>query len=316
MLLLTTVAQARADGAPVHAVLRGSAVLHNGGAVATISSPSATAQSRTIRAAWARAGADPADAGYLEGHGSGTPLGDAVELEGLASVFSTRATPLPIGSVKANIGHLDHAAGVAGLVRALLSVRHGELYPAVHFRSATGGTDPARLGVEIPRAARPWADPVRLAGVSSFSLGGVNAHCVVQRAPAEDGPGERPDPASQEPPRLVAVSARTPEALALLCVRLSSALRDGRLPLDDVAFTLNEGRDHYAHRVAVRARDTEELAVRLAAEATWLAQEEPRDVAGGAPRVVLLAAADGTASTELADGLRRAGCTPRRRARP
>ncbi|WP_308218001.1 non-ribosomal peptide synthetase [Streptomyces sp. BSP1] len=310
VLLLTTVAQARADGAPVHAVLRGSAVLHNGGAVATISSPSASAQSRTIRAAWERAGADPGDAGYLEGHGSGTPLGDAVELEGLASVFSTRATPLPIGSVKANIGHLDHAAGVAGLVRALLSVRHGELYPAVHFRSATGGTDPARLGVEIPRAARPWADPVRLAGVSSFSLGGVNAHCVVQRAPAEDGPTEQPDPASQEPPRLVGVSARTPEALALLCVRLSSALRDGRLPLDDVAFTLNEGRDHYAHRVAVRARDTEELAVRLAAEATWLAQEEPRDVTGGAPRVVLLAGADGMAPTELADGLRRAGVRP------
>ncbi|WP_217990791.1 polyketide synthase, partial [Streptomyces albidoflavus] len=310
VLLLTTVAQARADGAPVHAVLRGSAVLHNGGAVATISSPSATAQSRTIRAAWGRAGADPADAGYLEGHGSGTPLGDAVELEGLASVFSTRDTPLPIGSVKANIGHLDHAAGVAGLVRALLSVRHGELYPAVHFRSATGGTDPARLGVEIPRAARPWADPVRLAGVSSFSLGGVNAHCVVQRAPAEDGPGEPPDPASQEPPRIVGVSARTPEALALLCVRLSSALRDGCLPLDDVAFTLNEGRDHYAHRVAVRARDTEELAVRLAAEATWLAQEEPRDVTGGAPRVVLLAGTDGAAPTELADGLRRAGVRP------
>ncbi|MFB6590823.1 amino acid adenylation domain-containing protein [Streptomyces diastaticus] len=310
VLLLTTVAQARADGAPVHAVLRGSAVLHNGGAVATISSPSATVQSRTIRAAWERAGADPADAGYLEGHGSGTPLGDAVELEGLAAVFGTRTTPLPIGSVKANIGHLDHAAGVAGLVRALLSVRHGELYPTVHFRSATGGTDPAGLGVEILRAARPWADPVRLAGVSSFSLGGVNAHCVVQRAPAEDGPGKPADPAPKDPPRLVGVSARTPEALALLCVRLSSALRDGHLPLDDVAFTLNEGRDHYAHRVAVRARDTEDLAVRLAAEATWLAQEEPRADAGGAPRVVLLPDAGGRAATELADGLRRAGVRP------
>ncbi|MFE1403371.1 amino acid adenylation domain-containing protein [Streptomyces sp. NPDC058770] len=307
VLLLTTVARARADGAPIHAVLRGSAVLHNGGAVATISSPSAVVQSRTIRKAWAAAGVDPVHAGYLEGHGSGTPLGDAVELEGLAAVFGTRDTPVPIGSVKANIGHLDHAAGVAGLVRAILGVKHGELYPSVHFRRATGGVDPADLGVEVVGAHRPWGEAPRLAGVSSFSLGGINAHCVVQRPPAEDGAEEPDDPADDPAPHLVGVSARTPEALAALCARLSTALRAGRLPLADIAFTLNQGRDHYAHRVAVRARDTEELAVRLAAEATWLAQDGTRDAPARPPRVVLLPDAEGRAATGTAAELRRCG---------
>lgn len=306
VLLLTTVGRARADGAPIHAVLRGSAVLHNGAAVATISSPSAVVQSRTIRKAWAVAGLDPALAGYLEGHGSGTPLGDAVELEGLATVFANRGTPLPIGSVKANIGHLDHAAGVAGLVRAILSVKHGELYPSVHFQRATGGVEPAELGVEVVGAYRTWGDGPRLAGVSSYSLGGVNAHCVVQQPPA----GDVTEDAGDSAVRLVGVSARTPEALLNLCIRLSTVLRAGQPPLADVAFTLNQGRDHYPHRVAVLARDTEDLAVRLAAEATWVAQDDAQENPGRAPRVVVLPDADGNEATELIAELRRCGVRP------
>ncbi|MEV0245279.1 condensation domain-containing protein [Nocardia sp. NPDC050712] len=183
ILLLTTVARAQADRAPIHAVIRGSATRHNGAAAATISTPSATGQARVIERAWAKAGLDPRTAGYLETHGSGTRLGDAVELEGLTAVFgASRPRPLPIGSVKTNIGHLDHASAIAGLVKAVLSVSASELYPSLHFTRPTGGFDLAGAGIEVLTEARPWTGP-RVAGVSSFSLGGSIAHCVVVQAP-------------------------------------------------------------------------------------------------------------------------------------
>ncbi|AXK31681.1 polyketide synthase [Streptomyces armeniacus] len=289
-LLLTTVDRALADGAPVHAVIRGSAVLHSGRASATMSAPSARAQARVVAKAWAAAGLDPVLAGYLEGHGSGTPLGDAVELEGLASVFGTRPEPLPIGSVKANIGHLDAAAGMAGLLRAVLSVRHGELYPTVNYRKPTGGVDLGELGLEVLTAARPWAGAGRLAGVSSFSLGGINAHCVVQQPPE---PPRRAPAHGDGLPRVVAVSARTHAALRQLCADLAGALREGAEDLADVAFTLNHGRAAYEHRVAVTARDTRELATQLAAQATWLGEAPDRPSGRrSSPKVVLLLSPD------------------------
>ncbi|WP_280356195.1 condensation domain-containing protein [Nocardia otitidiscaviarum] len=188
-LLLTTLARARADRAPVYAVIRGSAVLHNGHSSATISTPSAATQARVIDRAWRKAGVDPRTAGYLEAHGSATRLGDAVELEGLRTAFADRDTPLPIGSVKTNIGHLDHAAGVAGLVKAVLSVSCGQLFPSLHFHRPTGDLDLAAAGIEVVTTPRPWpGDTPRLAGVSSYSLGGANAHCVIQQAPDARSP--------------------------------------------------------------------------------------------------------------------------------
>lgn len=279
VVLLTTVERAMADGAPVHAVLRGSATLHNGRAAPTISTPSARAQATVIARAWRAAGTDPALAGYLETHGSGTPLGDAVELEGIAIAFGQRSGRLPIGSVKASIGHLDHAAGVVGLIKAVLSVRHGELYPSPHFERLPAGAEAAE--VEVVTAARPWEcdDGPRLAGVSSFSLGGINAHCVVREPPPLP---DRPEHQTGQR-ALVGVSARDRAALATLCRDLAVALRGSDLDFRDVVFTLNRGRTHHEHRIAVLARDTEDLAVQLAAQATWLAAEEPGPLAVGLP---------------------------------
>jgi acyl transferase domain-containing protein len=149
VLLLTTLERALDEGAFIHAVIRGSAVVHNGRHSATIATPSAKSQAEAIRRAWRNAGADLSTAGYVEAHGSGTRLGDAVEVEGLALARSGTANAhalLPIGSVKTNLGHLDHAAGIAGLVKTVLSVRHAELYPTLHF------TRPA----EDSRAGRTW----------------------------------------------------------------------------------------------------------------------------------------------------------------
>lgn len=280
ILLLTTVARALADGAPIHAVIRGSATRHNGAAAATISTPSAAAQSAVIAKAWESAGLDPHAAGYLETHGSGTRLGDAVELESISAVFGG-GPGLPIGSVKTNIGHLDHASGIAGLVKAVLSVSEAQLFPSLHFTRPTGGFDLAAAGIDVVTESRPWSgDAVRVAGVSSFSLGGSIAHCVVSQAP--------PVPTTQPSRRahLIGVSARTPEALSELCARLAEAVRSTEAALDEVAATLTVGRDQYEHRAAVTASDTAELAEALD-KAAVRAHRVPT-----APRVVLLLSPD------------------------
>ncbi|RKN04859.1 condensation domain-containing protein [Streptomyces radicis] len=288
VLLLTTLERALDEGAFIHAVLRGSATAHNGRHSATIATPSARAQADVIRRAWDRAGLDIATAGYVEAHGSGTRLGDAVEVEGLALARPGERRPLAVGSVKTNVGHLDHAAGIAGLVKTILSVRHGELYPTLHFRRPAAEVDLEGARLDVVAALRPWRpDGVRRAGVSSFSLGGVNAHVVV----------EEPPPAPVAPPDgrplAVGVSARGEAELVALCERLSVELRDGGPALADVAWTLNAGRDHHTHRVGVVASRTRDLAVGLAAAVTWRRLDGARPgPAGPAPRVVFLLSGD------------------------
>ncbi|MDT0377535.1 condensation domain-containing protein [Streptomyces sp. DSM 42041] len=324
VLLLTTVDRALREGAFIHAVIRGTAVVHNGRHSATIATPSARSQAEAIRRAWQHAGADIGTAGYLETHGSGTRLGDAVEVEGLALARTgvpEGAGDLPVGSVKTNLGHLDHAAGIAGLVKTVLSVRHGELYPSLHFDRPAEDVDLRAARLEVVTDTRSWQADVRRAGVSSFSLGGINAHCVVEQPPAATGAGgpSRPSRADRAR-RLVGVSARTADDLVLLCERLSLVLRDENPPLDDVARTLNEGRDHHPHRRSVVAGTTAELATQLAAHALWTRLDatedegapgdgrEPGSGTGGRadgsgssapPRVVLLLSGD---ATGLPDG--------------
>ncbi|MFD7221255.1 condensation domain-containing protein [Streptomyces sp. NPDC059892] len=314
VLLLTTLERALADGAFIHAVIRGSAVVHNGRHSATISTPSARSQAEVIRKAWRSADLDIGTAGYVEAHGSGTRLGDAIEAEGLALARPGDRRGLAVGSVKTNLGHLDHAAGIAGLVKTILSVRHGELYPSLHFERAADEVDLDGARLDVVTSLRPWRDEVRRAGVSSFSLGGVNAHCVVEQAPptavrrsaedtGDDAAGGTAGGPGADAARLVGVSARTPAELIALCERLSLELRHSTQPLADVARTLNEGREHHPCRVGAVARRTTELAVRLAAEATWqrldtpATEESPRPAGTGsrpaaAPRVVFLFSGD------------------------
>jgi acyl transferase domain-containing protein/non-ribosomal peptide synthetase component F len=302
VVVLTTLERALAEGAFIHAVIRGSAVVHNGRHSATISTPSARSQAQVITKAWRNASLDPATAGYIETHGSGTRLGDAVEAEGLALARPDGDRTVKVGSVKTNIGHLDHAAGIAGLVKAVLSVHHGELYPSLHFEEPADEVDLEGARLEVVTSLERWDDETRRAGVSSFSLGGVNAHCVVEQPPVP--PATAPVRPAAGTPQLVAVSARSRADLLSQCERLSLALRHSAHPLADVARTLNEGRDHEPHRASVVARDTSELAARLAAEVTWRRLEAPEAPeaheapeaaatdAMAAPRVVFLLSAD------------------------
>ncbi|HWM35613.1 MAG TPA: beta-ketoacyl synthase N-terminal-like domain-containing protein, partial [Streptomyces sp.] len=303
VLLLTTLERALEEGAFIHAVIRGSAVVHNGRHSATIATPSAKSQAEVISKAWRRAALDIGKAGYVEAHGSGTKLGDAVEVEGLALARGEAGGELPIGSVKTNLGHLDHAAGIAGLVKTILSVRHAELYPTLHFTRPGEDVDLRAARLDVVTSARPWEAEVRRAGVSSFSLGGINAHCVVEQPPALTASAAE---ASSPAPQLVGLSARSETDLVTLCERLSLELRDGTTPLADVVMTLNEGRDHHRHRMGVVARTSSDLALKLAAQVTWRRLEAPQDDADAAvkspeptgssapptPRVVLLLSGD------------------------
>ncbi|MFP8884609.1 condensation domain-containing protein [Streptomyces mangrovi] len=290
VLLLTTLERALEEGAFVHAVIRGTATAHNGRHSATIATPSARAQAEVITRAWERAGLDIRTAGYVEAHGSGTRLGDAVETEGLALARPGERRPLAVGSVKTNIGHLDHAAGVAGLVKTILSVRYGELYPSLHFERPAAEVDLDGARLEVVTSLRPWrTEGVRRAGVSSFSLGGVNAHCVVEEPPPV--PAAAPDAEPDGAPRVVGVSARTEADLHTLCERLSLELRDGRAVLADVAWTLNTGRDHHPFRVGAVAGRTRDLATALAAAVTWR-RLAPAAGPATAPRVVCLLSGD------------------------
>ncbi|HEX6038059.1 type I polyketide synthase, partial [Longimicrobium sp.] len=274
LVVLKRLDDALADGDTVHAVIRGSAINNDGAEKVGYTAPGLAGQARVISEAWSVAGVDPSTAQYVETHGTGTPLGDAVELQALAQVLarSGGGHPCAIGSVKPNVGHLDAAAGIAGLIKAVLALAHGELPPSLHCAvphpeiAASGGR------VAVNTELRPWVrnGTPRRAGVSSFGIGGTNAHVVLEEAPPPAPSG--PSRAAQ----LLVVSARTPTALATLAGRLAHALEHEGPPLADAAFTLRTGRRELEHRLSVVCGDAAEGAARLRAAAARGTRPVPR----------------------------------------
>ncbi len=202
VVVLKTLARALADGDPVRAVILGSAV-NNDGASNGLTAPSGSAQREVLRAAYRRAGAQPRDVQYVEAHGTGTPLGDPIEAGALGEVLgavASRRAPLLVGSAKTNVGHLEGAAGVVGLIKTTLAIQRRRVPPSLNFETPNQHIPLAALGLEIPTSARAWPEPTRplLAGVSSFGLGGTNSHVVLR---------EWPGPAPQGPPSTIATPA-------------------------------------------------------------------------------------------------------------
>ncbi len=266
-LLLTTLERALDERLPVHAVIRGGAVNQDAERSNGITAPSPLAQADVISTAWARAGVEPESIGYVEAHGTGTELGDPIEVQGLTRAFGQRTGRrgfCAIGSVKTNIGHLMGAAGVAGLTKTVLALKHRELPPSLHYREANPYIDFEGSAVRVNTQLRAWepdGEGVRRAGVSSFGLSGTNAHLVLEEAP------RRPVPqAEDEVPGhgvLVTLSAKTRPALERYLREVARHLERATAPLADIAFTLNRGRDDHPHRFATWARTREELRVRL-----------------------------------------------------
>ncbi|MCA9126864.1 MAG: SDR family NAD(P)-dependent oxidoreductase [Planctomycetales bacterium] len=266
LVLLKRLSDAQRDGNRVLAVLRGSCVNHDGRCSA-VTVPNGDSQQALIRGALHNASLHPDHLGYVETHGTGTSLGDPIEIDALSQVFSERTAEdrLVLGSVKANLGHLESAAGIAGVLKVLAMLRHDQLPPQPPIDRLNSHVDWERAPVQVSRTLQPWPkDPQlsRYAGVSSFSFGGTNAHVVLADAPqgiAVDGQtGD--DQESHE--HLFVLSAKTADALERRMDGLVESLKDQEPA--DVAYTLAAGRDHFNHRAAIVASSTGQLKSTLA----------------------------------------------------
>ncbi|HEV2146073.1 MAG TPA: aminotransferase class III-fold pyridoxal phosphate-dependent enzyme [Longimicrobiaceae bacterium] len=262
VVVLKRLADALADGDHVHAVIRGSAINNDGSGKVGFTAPSVGGQTRVIAEALAVAAVEPETIQYVETHGTGTPLGDAVEVQALHKVFAgprSSGDLCALGSAKTAVGHLDAAAGVTGLIKATLAMERGEIPPTLNFRKPNPHIEFASDTFFVNTRTRPWArnGTPRRAGVSSFGIGGTNAHVVLEEAPpaAPSGPSR--------PSQLLVLSARTGPALRAAAERLADHLERGGHPLPDVAFTLCTGRKQMAHRMALTCRDTAEAVRKL-----------------------------------------------------
>ncbi|MEI5101880.1 beta-ketoacyl synthase N-terminal-like domain-containing protein [Streptomyces sp. PmtG] len=273
IVVLKRLDDALADGDHIHAVLRGIAVNHNGFRATGMSAPSARGQAEVIVDAWRQAGTAPLD--YVECHGSGTRLGDVIEAEGLRQAFAEVGLddPCGISGVKGNIGHLNHAAGVAGLLKVLAGLRHGTRYPNPNFTTPNPLIDfsgPVRVDTRAT-VWEPAPGATRRAGVSSFGLTGTNVHAVIEEPPAKAHAPARKEQAAE----LVTLSAKSPRALAVYARRVAGFLDGTGHALPEVAHALNRGRDDHPYRWATAARDSRDLAARLRAPRTGAPEPSP-----------------------------------------
>ncbi|MGB0129290.1 MAG: polyketide synthase, partial [Rhodocyclaceae bacterium] len=266
-VVLRRLRDALAAGDRVLAVVRGSAINQDGRSNG-LTAPNGPAQEAVLRAALADAGVAPAQVGYLEAHGTGTSLGDPIEVNALGAVMGEgrpAMRPLAIGSVKANIGHLEAAAGLAGLAKAVLALRRREIPPHLHLKALNPYIDWASLPLTVPTAATPWpaGEGPRIAGVSSFGFSGTNAHVIVEEVP----PSAPVVPGFERPLHLLALSARDEAALAELVVRHRAGLAapDAEATVGDWCFTANAGRSHLAQRLSVQGTSAADLDAALAA---------------------------------------------------
>lgn len=267
IVVLRRLPEAREARDVVMAVIRGTAMNNDGALKAGYTAPSVDGQAEVIAEALAVADVDAATIGYVEAHGTGTPLGDPIEVAALTTAFREYTQEkgyCALGSVKTNVGHLDAAAGVTGLIKAVLAVRHAAIPPTLNFTTANPELDLDTSPFYVNSDLRPWPtwDTPRRAGVSSFGIGGTNVHVVIEQAPADDRPApERTSVSARpavttEPIHVFPLSARTPAALTAGAERLAGYLEQHpEEDLDDVAYTLACRRRAFEYRQSVVFRD-------------------------------------------------------------
>ena len=265
IVLLKRFSRAIADGDSIQGVILGSSI-NQDGHTNGISLPSAEAQSRLVQDACRDAGVSPIEIGFVEAHGTGTAVGDPIEAHALAEALcKDRLTPLPIGSIKTNLGHLETAAGVAGLLKAMLVLQHGKIPASLHFNTPNPNVDFEKLKLRVPTAVEtlPETGAERLAGVNSFGFGGANAHVILAEPPASP----RIDYGAVWPERAwpIVLSARSEDALRGCAMTLAEWLTErlnlnGASPLlPDLTYTLGARRNHHPHRLTLVARTVAEL---------------------------------------------------------
>ena len=281
IVALKPLAAALADGDRIHAVIRGSAVNNDGSMKMGFAAPNATAQADVIAEAHAVAGIDSSTVGYVETHGTGTPLGDPIEIDGLRRAFGVsemhRPGPCIIGSVKSNIGHLNMASGIAGLVKTILCLEHRAIPPLLHFDSPNPQLRLDQGPFAVQRQYGPWdCDGIRRAGVSSFGVGGTNVHVVLEEATFSETDPAATDGRSR--PQVLLLSARTAESVTDARATLAAELTaDETVIMSDVAFTL-AGRRKEAVRMAAVVEDRQHAVTVLQAtdhENVYIGEVDP-----------------------------------------
>jgi acyl transferase domain-containing protein/NADPH:quinone reductase-like Zn-dependent oxidoreductase/SAM-dependent methyltransferase/acyl carrier protein len=281
MVLLKRLSRAIADGDPIQAVILGTSI-NQDGHTNGISLPSAEAQTRLVQDACKDAGITPDEIGFVEAHGTGTAVGDPIEAHALAEALCrgrSEDAPLPIGSIKTNLGHLETAAGIAGLLKAVLVLKHGQIPPSLHFSKPNPHIDFEKLKLRVPTQLEPFPNGTaeRIAGVNSFGFGGANAHVILAEPP------HQPEKSLAVPscrPWQVMLSARSEASLRISAANLSAWVKEhananGSSPvLPDLTYTLGVRRNHHPHRLTLVTSRWTELAEEL--EAFAKKEESPK----------------------------------------
>lgn len=299
IVVLKRLSDALKDGDNIQAVIRGSAVNHDGPS-SGLTVPNKLAQEKLIQQALKAAKVEPDRVSYVEAHGTGTSLGDPMEVRALSSVFGPgrdRQNPLHIASVKTNIGHLEAAAGIAGAIKVVLQLQHQKITPNLHFSNPSPYIDWENIPLKVPTQLTPWlsSGEKRVAGVSSFAISGTNAHIVLEEAPRKDNSEDD----VKRPFHLLTLSAKTEQALEDLVSRYQNHLENySDLPLADICYTANTGRAHFNHRLAILASEQKELTEKLV---DWKTQKEVVGVFSGqldgssqSPKIAFLCTGQGS----------------------
>jgi thioester reductase-like protein len=263
VVVLKRLSEALADGDPIRAVILGSASNNDGSYKVGYTAPSVEGQAEVIAMAQAAAGVDPESIGYVETHGSGTPLGDPIEVAALTKAFraaTDRQGFCAVGSLKASVGHMEAAAGIGGLIKTVLALENAQIPPSLHFKTPNPRIDFASSPFYVSTRLADWPrnGAPRRAGVSSFGMGGTNAHAILEEAP------EREPSGPSRPWQLLVLSAKTPTALEAATDRLADWLEaHPEETFADVAWTLQVGRRTFPHRRALVCRDREDALAAL-----------------------------------------------------
>src|SRR5687767_12942018 len=280
VVVLKRLSDALADGDQIHAVIKGSAINNDGSTKVGYTAPSVDGQSEVIAMAQSIASVEPESISYVETHGTATSLGDPVEVAALTQVFraaTKRKNFCAIGSVKSNIGHLDTAAGVAGLIKTVMALKNGTIPPSLHYQRPNPQIDFASSPFYVNNKLSEWKrnGGPRRAGISSFGIGGTNAHVVLEEAPTQGDSGP------SRPSQLLVISARSSTALEAATTNLSDYFRqNANVSLADVAYTLHVGRKAFTHRriaVCHDANDAAEVLSTLDPRRVVTGLQEPRE---------------------------------------
>jgi len=283
VVLLKNMDDAIRDGDIIYAVIKGVGLSNDGGGKGSFTAPSAEGQAAAISMAIADAGIDPAHISYVEAHGTATPLGDPIEIEGLNIAFGEqkRQQYCAIGSIKSNFGHLTTSAGVAGFIKACLSLHHKMLPPSLHYTQPNPHIDFANSPFFVNSRLSDWNTRGRLAGVSSFGVGGTNAHIILgdyDNAPAKSS--------ASRPAQLLCWSAKSGKSLDDYCDKLGAYFSNPDTNLADTAYTLNTSREDFDHRRFIVAGDAHDLATNCANPA--MLQADSKHINGKAQNIVFM----------------------------